>query len=245
MRSFRRLPQLTVDLGHDAGLRVVEELGVDLLPTAEIVYREQVGRLGEVELAEHLLVHRTIAHLAEDALALGRMQEVEKRVGLVRVLAVAGHGYGVLYENGLVGDAVLKAIVLPLRQYGLVLVTDEDVALATREGLQRVPGAARHYGDVGEEILQIGLRLGGGLALLQLGPVSGHDVPLGATGGEGVRGYYLYPRLGQVVPVLDALRIALPDNEGDDRVGDHALVLVLVPIAVNKLVVHQPRHVGL
>src|SRR5215208_4706751 len=113
------------------------------------------------------------------------------------------------------------------------------------EGLQRVPGAARLYGDVGEEILQIGLRLGGGLAMLQLGPVSGHDVPLGATGGEGVRGYYLYPRLGQVVPVLDALRIALPDNEGDDRVGDHPLILVLVPIGVNKLVVHQPRHVGL
>src|SRR5215211_1574162 len=148
MRSLRRLPQLAVDLGHDARLRVVEELGVHLLPTAKALYREQVGRRREIEVLEHLLVHRTVAHLAEGVLTLRRIQEIEAGVGLLRILGTAGHGDGVLYEDGLVGNAVLNAIVLSLGKDGLVLVADEDVALAPREGLQRVPGATRLHGDV-------------------------------------------------------------------------------------------------
>ena len=40
-------------------------------------------------------------------------------------------------------------------------------------------------------------------------------------------------RLDQVVPGLDVLRVALADREHHDRVGDDALVLVLVPALVD------------
>ena len=50
----------------------------------------------------------------------------------------------------------------------------------------------------------------------------------------------------QVVPVLDALRVALADDEHDDRVLDDAVVVVLrLPVVGDDPRVDEPRDVGL
>src|SRR5215203_4195605 len=73
--SFGRRPQVAVDIGHHPRLHV-EEPSTNLLPATQLVDRKQGGRRGEVELAEHLFYDRAVAVLREDALRLGRPQEV-------------------------------------------------------------------------------------------------------------------------------------------------------------------------
>ena len=72
---------------------------------------------------------------------------------------------------------------------------------------------------VRQHLVQEVERLLGRLALRGLRAVGGHQVPLGAAGRERVRRDHLDAVLDDVVPRLDALRVALADGEHDDRVG--------------------------
>src|SRR5688500_16114001 len=74
-----RLAELALDVGHDPVLRVEEALAYRA-PAAEIRNREELRRLREVELPEHVLEHRPVARLAEDALRVRRAHEVDERL---------------------------------------------------------------------------------------------------------------------------------------------------------------------
>ena len=52
------------------------------------------------------------------------------------------------------------------------------------------------------------------------------------------------PRLEEIVPALDVLRIAVANREGDERVGDDPLVGLLVPLAVDQPCLDERVHVG-
>ena len=96
-----------------------------------------------------------------------------------------------------------------------------------------------------EELAEVVDRLLVGLALLELGAVGGHDVPLGAARGERVRGDHLDALVEEVVPRLDALRVAGADREDDHGVREHPVVLVLVPARVDEAGVDERGDVGL
>src|SRR6266545_7362171 len=88
-------PDRLLDVGHDAAALVEE--GLDhLVPATQVVDGEQPRWLGELVGAGCLLVHRPVALAREDALALGRAQEVHERLRLLRVLALGDHRDGVL-----------------------------------------------------------------------------------------------------------------------------------------------------
>ena len=90
----------------------------------------------------------------------------------------------------------------------------------------------------------IGKRLRRRLALLELGAVTGEDVPARASRRRRVRGDHVDPRLNQVVPPGDVLRIALADDEHHHRVTREALFWVGVPVLGNDPVLDQAGHVG-
>src|SRR5688572_713598 len=237
--------QLVLDVEEDA-LLAVEEPRADVAPAAEVGDREEAGRLRVVELAEHVLDHWAVALLAEHALGVRRAEVVDELLRRGRTLARVDDGDGVLDQDGLVGHDVLDGLVLLLGEDGLVLVGEEDVALPVGERLQRLPRALVLDGDVlDEELAQVIDRLLVGLALLELRSVGGHDVPLGAAGGERVRRDHLDAVLQKVVPGLDVLGVSLADDEDDHGVGHHAVVFVLVPVRVDQARLDQPRDVGL
>ena len=146
-------------LGHDAGVRI-EEARSGLRPATQVLDGEEVGDLGIVELGEDLLDHGAEALLSEDALSLRRVQEVHEGRGRLERVAQCRHGHGVLDEHrrGL-GDDEVDGLAHLLREDGLVLVADHDVALAGHEGGQRLAGAAVHDRGVGDELLQVVERL--------------------------------------------------------------------------------------
>ena len=212
-------------------------------PRSAIVKR--LGRRGELVRARDALDDRAVALGDEDLLGLGRVEEVVEGLGRLRGGRLLGHRQRVLDEDRLRRDDVLDVLAGLLRGDRLVLVGEQHVALAADERLQRLTRALVLHGHVVEEVLEVGLGLVLGLALLELGAVGGHDVPLGAAGGERVRLDDLDARLGQVGPAGDALGIALADDEDDDRLGHEPVVLVLVPVGGDEAGVHEPRHVGL
>src|SRR5712691_5770438 len=74
-----------LELDHDAGLRV-EELLLDLRPAADILDREQLRSSREVEAARGGRNDRPIAVLREDLLRGLRVQELQERLRLRRML---------------------------------------------------------------------------------------------------------------------------------------------------------------
>src|SRR5829696_6369141 len=235
---------LVLDVGHDPGLFVEEPL-VHLGPSAQVLDGEQPRRRGELGGCRDLLVDRAVALLDEDLLGLGRQQVVEERLGLRRVLALGGDRDRVLDQDRLIGHHVVDVLLLLLGSDGLVLVGDHDVALAPDKGLQGLTGRLVLHRHVAEQLLQIGHRLLGRLALLELGAVGRHDVPAGPTGGERVGGDDLDPRLDQVIPGPNVLGVALTGDQDHHRVGDHALVGVGVPVLGDQAGVDQLGHVRL
>src|SRR5215208_3305439 len=227
-----RHPEPLLDPRHHA-LLAIEELVRDRVPAAEFVDREQAGRLRVLELREHALHDRPVALLAEDPLGLRRAEEVDE--GLCLFGSLGRHGDGVLDQDRLVGDDVVDVLVLRLRGDRLVLVREQDVALAAGEGLQRLARALVLHRDVREQPLEVLGRLLLAVAELEPRAVCRHDVPARAARRERVRRDHLDAVTRQVVPGLDAFRIALADDEDDDRIGDHAVVLVAVPV-----VSHEP-----
>src|SRR5215217_1626620 len=242
--AANRDADLLLDVGHDPGLLVEELLG-HLRPATQVGDGEQPRRRGEVGGRRDLLVDRPIALLDEDLLRLGRAQVVDERLGLLGVLALGNDRDRVLDQDRLVGDRVVDVLVLLLGGDGLVLIGDHDVALAPDKGLQRLTGRLVLHRHVAEQLLQVGHRLLGRLALLKLGAVGGHDVPAGPAGGERVGGDDLDPRLDQVIPGPNVLGVALTGDQDHHRVGDHALVAVGVPVLGDQAGVDQLGHVRL
>src|SRR5437763_11450753 len=202
-----RDPQLAFDLRHDARLGIEELLAHDR-PAAELLDREETARLRELVRGRDPAHHRPVPLLGEGGLGLGGVQVVdERRRRLRRGLR---NGDRVLDQDGLLRDDVVERHLLLLCRDRLVLVRDEDVALAAGERLQRVSRALVLNHDVLQELSEERLGLRGRLALRDLAAVRAHDVPARAARGERVRGDDLHPRLDQVVPAGDALGIALP-----------------------------------
>src|SRR4051794_7833168 len=229
-----------LDLSHDA-LVLVEELVRDDVPAAELLDRELVLRRRELLLVDQALVDRPVALLREDLLRGRGPEVVQERLGLISALRVARDRDRVLDQDRLIGDHVVELLALLLGGDRLVLVRDQDVALAAGERLQRVARGLVLHRDVLEELLEVVGGLGLALALGDLAAVRGHHVPARAARGERVRRDDLDARLGQVAPALDVLRVALADREHHDGVGDHALVGVLVPALVDEAGVHEAR----
>src|SRR6185503_15583118 len=101
------------DLRHDA-LLGVEELGVDLVPSAELRDLEQLRRRRELVGARCALHDRAVALVREDLLSLGRVQEVDEALSQLRILGVARGGNRVLDQDRLVGHDVVDVLALLL-----------------------------------------------------------------------------------------------------------------------------------
>src|SRR5207248_8968415 len=140
-------------------------------------------------------------------------------------------------------DQIEDRLALRLRKLRVALVVEQHVALPREERVQRVPAARVLRDVVLEELLQVRLRLLRRLVLAELRAVGGHDVPLRAARAERVREDDLYTRLDQVVPRLDVLRVAVAEDEDDDRLRDDAAVLVVCPRLVDLLRLDEARHV--
>src|SRR4051812_25503268 len=233
-----------LDVSHDRSLRVEELLG-GAVPAAEVGDGEQAARRGELVGAGHALDHRAVAVLDEDLLGLGGGDVGQQRLGRRGVLGILGHGRRVLDEDRRVGHDVVEVLALLLGEDRLVLVAEQHVALAAGEGLERLAGAVVLHHDVLVEVVEV-LHPGGlVLALVAVGAVGRQHVPAGAARGERVGVDDLDARLGQVGPGLDALGIALAHDEDRDRIGDHALGLVLVPVVGDLAALDQAGHVRL
>ena len=111
-------------------------------------------------------------------------------------------------------------------QEGLVLPGQQHVAeAALGEGRGRAAGTGVEHRHVAEQVAEIGLGLGLVAAELVQRPAIGREVvPARAARGLGVRRDHRDARLGEVAPVLDALRIALADQEHDGRGVGRAVV---------------------
>src|SRR4051794_15365971 len=239
-------PRRLLDLGDRPVVRI-EERVVDLRPAAEVTDREEALRRRELGLVgvEDLLVDRPVAPVGERLLGLRREREAQERLGLRRVAGLREDGDRVLDQDRLVRDDVVDLLALLLRRDRLVLVGDQDVAGARREVLQRL--AARlvlHLDVLRHELAQVaeaGLRV---LAAAALRAVGGHDVPLRRPRGERVGRQDLDARLEQVVPGVDALRVALAHDEADDRARDEPLRRRVGPRLVDEPGLDEAVHVG-
>src|SRR5215210_6326822 len=125
--------ELLLDLGHEARVRV-EEVGVDLVPAAELVDLEQLLRVRVGRLVDLVGDDAAVPLVGEDLLRLRGLEEVQERLGLLGRLSLLGHRRRVLDQDRLVGDHVVEVDVGLLCGDRLVLVGDQHVALATGEG---------------------------------------------------------------------------------------------------------------
>ena len=114
-------------------------------PKSSIV--KSAGGAREVELVgDGLLDDRPVALLGEDLLRLGGRRKSTKACAARR--RVRRDRDRVLDQDRLVGDDVVDVLALLLGGDRLVLVGEQDVALAADEGLQRLAGALVLDGDV-------------------------------------------------------------------------------------------------
>src|SRR4051795_1993705 len=238
-------PRRLLDLG-DRALVGIEELVVDLRPAAEVADREQPLRRRELRLVlgEDALVDRPVAPVREDLLRRGRQRVLHERLRLLAVLRLRDDRDRVLDGDRLVGDDVVDLLPLLLGGDRLVLVGDEDVAGAGREVVERLAaGLVLDHDVLGDELAQIGEPGGRVLAAAALRAVGGHDVPLRRAARERVRREDLDARLEQVVPRADVLRVALADDEADDRLRDEALRRRARPVLGDEPVFDEAVHV--
>src|SRR4051794_3812627 len=175
-----------LDVRHDA-LLLVEELGHDRVPAAELLDREQLLGGREPLLVDERLDHRAVALRREDLLRRGRGEVGRERLRLVGVRAVVRDRDRVLDQDRLVGDDVVHVLAGLLSRDRLVLVGDHHVALAAGERLERVARRLVLHRDVLEQLLEELRGLGLALALRDLAAVGRHHVPARAARGERVR----------------------------------------------------------
>src|SRR3954453_6224260 len=176
--------QILLDARHDA-LVLVEELVGHRVPAAELLDREELLRRRELVRARRALHPRPVALRREDPLRLGCVQVLHERLRLVA--RVLGRGDRVLDQDRLRRDRVVDVLAGLLSRDRLVLVRDQHVALAAREGGERVARALVLHGHVLEQLLEVVGRLGVRLALGDLAAVRGHHVPARAAARERVR----------------------------------------------------------
>ena len=190
-----------------------------------------------------LFMHRAVAVVGEHLLRARRAQEAQEAVrrGLLR--ARLRDGDRVLDQDRRLRDDPLHVQALRAGEVRLVLVREEDVALAAVEGRERCTCARVLNGDVLEELQEVRLGLLVGLAGLPPGAVRGHDVPARTTRRERVGSDDLDIRAKEVVPALDLLRVPVAHDEHDDRVRHHALVRLLLPLRIDD-VGHERVDVG-
>src|SRR6266545_2575437 len=145
-------PQVLLDPGDDALLRI-EEVGVHLVPAAEVVDREQARRGRELVLVlvEHGLDHRAVAGVRPELLCLGRVQVLHEVLSLRR--RVRGGRDRRLDQDRVVGDDVVHVLARLLGGDRLVLVGEENVALAVHERVQGVAGAGVLHRRLREQLL--------------------------------------------------------------------------------------------
>src|SRR3954452_21184176 len=239
-------PRRLLDL-RDRALVRVEELVVDLRPAAEVADREEALRRRELRLVrgEDRLVDRAVAPVGEHLLGSGRERVLHERLRLRLVLRLGDDRDGVLDQDRLVGDDVVDLLALLLRGERLVLVGDEDVAGARREVVERLTAGLVLDDDVlGDELAQVRKPGGRVLAAATVGAVGGEDVPLRRAARERVRREHLDPRLEQVVPRADVLRVALADDQADDRPRDEALRRRVGPVLGDEAGLDETVHVG-
>src|SRR3954464_12539746 len=238
-------PRRLLDL-RDRTLVGIEELVVDLRPAAEVADREQALRRRELRLVlgEDALVDRPVAPVGEDLLRRRRQRVLHERLRLLQVPRLRADGDRVLDRDRLVRDHVVDLLALLLGGDRLVLVRDEDVAGAGREVVERLAAGLVLDDDVlGDELAQVGEPGGRDIAAAALRPVGGHDVPLRRAARERVRREDLDARLEQVVPRADVLRVALADDEADDRLRDEALRRRARPVLGDEPVLDEAVHV--
>src|SRR5215211_2537377 len=133
------LPLRLEDLGDRAALRF-EELVIHLVPAPELADLEERRRSRKLVRARYALDHRPVPLAHEDLLGLGGVQEVDERLGRLWILRLARDGDRILDQNRLVRDDIVELLALLLGQDRLVLVAEQHIALAAREGLERLPG---------------------------------------------------------------------------------------------------------
>src|SRR6266511_864622 len=238
------LAKALLDLGHHSRVGI-EELLLHLRPAADVADREQPRAHGEVEVLQRALHDRAVAGLPEEPLRRRRIEKLHERLRRGEILRVLEDGDGVLNPDRRLRDHEVRRLALGERELRLVFVREQHVALAAEERLQRLARALVLHGDVVEERVEVLDRLRVRLALAPLRAVRGHHVPAGAARGERVRRDHVDARLDQVFPVLDVLRVAVADDEDDDRARDEALVLVLVPRLVDETGGDERVEVGL
>src|SRR6266516_1414856 len=235
-----------LDPRHDARLRIEEAL-LHLVPAAEpeLVDRELARPHRELlpVLREHARHYRPVAPIREDLLCGRSPQESEELVRLVPVRARLRDSDGILDQDRRLRDDEGEVLPLLLTAEGLVLVREQDVTPAGQERVHRVASALVLGDDVLEEPEEVGLCLPVRLALLPPGAVGGHDVPARASRLEGGGRDDLDARPDEVVPALDVLRVAVPHDEDDHRVGDHALVGLLLPLRIDDAGLRELIHV--
>ncbi|MNS84121.1 hypothetical protein D3C72_1179340 [compost metagenome] len=153
------------------------------------------------------------------------------RALLVHVLVHHSHsGFG--QDGDRRGDHVELGAEFFFEQVGLVLPGDEHITLvALGKGDGGAAGAGVQHGHVavqlGDKVL--GLRVAAQLALGEL--PRGQVVPAGAARGLGVGRDHADAGLDEVVPVLDALGVALAHHENDGGgVGRAVVRQALLPV---------------
>ena len=130
-------------------------------------------------------------------------------------------------------DLELVGAELVEHQERLVLPRQEHVAeAALGEGGGRAARTGVEHRHVAEQVAEIGLGLGLVAAILVERPaIGGQIVPARPAGGLGIGRDHRHARLGEVAPVLDALRVALADDEHDGRgVGRAAVGQAALPV---------------
>src|SRR5215470_17010038 len=210
-----------LDRDHASVVEVEPDL-VHLAPASEQLVTDVEGRAGVVLLAprgevgrlEHRLRDRAIAVLGEDPLLLGGVRVLDERLG-------GGGGALRRHHRQLDQHRRLRNDELPLLPGGeggvrLAFVGDEDVALAGEEGVRRGRAGRGLRDDVLEELRDPRDGLLVAHARLPGLAVCGEHVPLRRSGGERIRRHDLNARLDEVLPGVDVLRIARPDDEGDE-----------------------------
>src|SRR5258707_14742206 len=203
---------------RDGTAFVVEEFVVDLAPAAELADLEQVLRGRELLRVNELRVDRAVAIFGPQFLTFVRPEELEEifRRRLRRAFGDRDRSFD---QDRRGRHDVFDVFAFFFGLDRLVLVAEQYVALALGEGGERVAGAARLRLGLFQHGLDRFQGLCGGLALVDRGAVDGHDVPASRAGAEWVRRDYTDVFGLQVVNGVNPLRVALADDEHDDRIG--------------------------